>query len=160
MFTYHESDCISLEAFPIKWRWLEENHTPLPEADLQTIHPLSEAKAREAYAYSSNFQGENYRTRYQEIDEYHVEGRNHEPYYKNAREWLLSHLGNDSGIIFISWIEPWAMAVELRTFLTYWESFLYPVEDVVIWPAHEQWALLFDYKQRFYFARRKDGGAR
>lgn len=156
MFTFSDSDIVSLDAFPISWRWRSEKHNRLPDADLAKIHPFTPDKASAAYKYSDNFQGKNYRDKFQEIDEYPVEVRGENPAGENVRDWLINLLGKTPLPIFISWSKNWAVATDSDTLIRFWDDFLYPVEDVVIWPVDESWVLLWDYKQRFYFARRKE----
>lgn len=156
MFTFTDSDIVSLDAFPISWRWRSEKHHRLSDEDLAKIQPFTPDKASAAYKYSENFQGKNYRENFREVDEYPVEVRGDNPDGENVRDWLTNLLGTPSLPILISWEEHWAVTTDSETFIRFWDDFLYPVEDVVIWPQDESWVLLWDYKQRFYFARRKE----
>ncbi len=156
MFNYTDADLVSLDAFPISWRWRSEKHNRLSDRDLAKIQPFTPAKANAAYKYSENFQGKNYREKFQEIDDYPVEVRGDNPQGENVHDWLTKLLGNIPESIFISWDKDWAVATDVLTFTRFWDDFLYPVEDVVIWPQDESWVLLWDYKQRFYFARQKE----
>ncbi len=156
MFTFSDSDIVSLDNFSLSWRWRSEKHNRLSDADLAKIHPFTPDKAGAAYKYSENFQGKNYREKFEEIDEYPVEVRGDNPEGENVRDWLIGLLGKKPLPIFISWSKNWAVATDSDTFIRFWDDFLYPVEDVVIWPVDESWVLLWDYKQRFYFARQKE----
>ena len=148
MFSIEPHDSVPLDTFAIRWRWTEAQHTALPPAHLHRIQPLTEAKAQAAYAYAKAFQGSGYRTRFREVAEFAVGDRED----AGVARWLRDTLPDGPALLFISWTERFAAAVAVDTFIAYWSSFCYPVEDVVIWPQHEGWVLLFDYKQRFYFA--------
>lgn len=154
MFEISENDCVSLEDFAYGWRWTDTDRIKITADHLARIKPLTPDKAEEAWTYSNAFQGEAYRTRFHEMDEYHIDGSG-DLVRADAVQWLRARLPSDDVQIFISWTEQQAVATVLDTFIRYWDAFCFPVEDVVIWPSHERWVLLFDYKQRFYYAEEK-----
>lgn len=156
MFNTSETDYLALETYRFGWRWTDIRRIVIPEDDLIRIKPLSIEKAKEAWEYANRLQGSSYRTRFKEVDTFEVDGRGTENSDAEVAHWLQKYLSSGSDTIYVSWTEQQAMTTDVRTFVLYWETFCFPVEDVVIWPQHEQWVLLFDYKQRFYFAIARD----
>ncbi|WP_456426645.1 hypothetical protein [Rhodocaloribacter sp.] len=147
MFDVSEKDYAPLEDYRYGWRWTDPNRLSLAPDDLRRIRPLTPEKAREAWTYSEAFQGKAYQTRFREIDAFHVDARN-----EAVRAWLHATLPPEPERLFLSWTEDMAVETDRDTLVRHWDTFCYPVEDVVIWPHSERWVLLFDYKQRFYFA--------
>jgi len=152
MFEVTEKDYSPIEAYPFGWRWTEKNRIDIPPHALSRIKPFTEEKARAAWDYAEGFQGKMYWTRFQEIDGYDINGRGSPDLDDEIRQWLANTLPATPERVFISWTEQMAVETDRETFINYWDTFCYPVEDVVIWPQSERWVLLFDYKQRFYFA--------
>lgn len=154
MFHYDDTDFCKMAEFALKWRWTSAKHNKLPLDELAKIQPFTEDTANILWQYSKRMQGKNYQEKYQEVDEFHVPGRNDAKAVDVTRIWLQEKIGGTTQPLLISWIESWAALTTIEIFIKYWDDFCYPVEDNVIWPQDESWALLFDYKQRFYFAER------
>ena len=152
MFDVRKTDYSPIEDYTFGWRWTDQNRVDVPLAELSRIKPLTQEKAREAWDYSAAFQGKAYRTRFREIDEFHINGRGEPDRDDVVQDWLEKRLPPEGERVFISWTERMAVETDRETFIKHWDTFCYPVEDVVIWPQTEHWVLLFDYKQRFYFA--------
>lgn len=159
MFEAKQGDYVPLGGHAFGWRWTEKDRVDIAPDALRRIKPLTPQKAEEAMAYSEAFQGEAYRMRFREIDQYDVDGRWEPALDDKVRSWLHGALPREQERIFVSWTERMAVETDRDTFVQHWDTFCYPVEDVVIWPQSERWVLLFDYKQRFYFAVADEQGA-
>ena len=144
-----------MDGYPFAWRWTGEKHADIAEKMLSRIRPLNDSRARDVWDHALRLQGENYQERFEETDELDVDRRGAGEPDDIVSTWLKSVLPDTSGPVFISWTERMAVQTELGVFIRHWDTFCYPVEDVVIWPQNESWVLLFDYKQRFYFAAAK-----
>ena len=152
MFDPNDSDTVSLEGYPFAWRWTGENHANISEEMLARIQPLNDKSAGEAWQHAMGIQGMSYQEQFTETHELEVDRRGADEPEHDVGEWLKARLPDHSDPIFVSWTERMAAKTDRETFIQHWNTFCYPVEDVVIWPQNEQWVLLFDYKQRFYFA--------
>lgn len=156
MFVTKASDFASLESIPYAWRWTNRSPVEIPESDLRHIRPFTDLKALEAWEYAKRFQGKRYWDEYEEVGEFNVDGRVNSRDDTLVFDWLSKTLPSvESTTIFISWTEAMSVQTQRSIFVEYWDAFCFPVEDVVIWPQDESWVLLFDYKQRFYFAGRR-----
>ena len=155
MFTVRKSEYLSVDDYQFGWRWTSKDHANISVEDLNRIRPLSAREADGAWEYSKTLQGKNYAVRFVEQDEFEVDGRATPELDDATREWLTGVLPPGNETVFISWGKNMAVETDLAIFLQYWDTFCYPVEDVVIWSRDEKWVLLFDYKQRFYFATKK-----
>ena len=134
MFAVITNDFIALENAPFGWRWTSEKHSAVPLGDRSEIKPLSEPKALEAWEYAKSLQGTSYRMRFKEIAELEVENPAESLPEGFIREWLSGHLSETQGPVYLSWSERMAVQTDSKTLVKYWNTFCYPVEDVVIWP--------------------------
>ena len=47
-----------------------------------------------------------------------------------------------------------AICVSWGVFCQYWDDFCYPAsDDVTIWPLSEEWFLIYDHSEKFFFVR-------
>lgn len=152
MFKVSDTDYVPVGDYIFGWRWIDKDRVEISDERLARIRPLTKERAEAAWDYSKSFQGIAYSERFLEIDEYHVDGRGDPGRDGAVRDWLTKCLDQEAERVFISWTKQQAVETDLSTFIKFWNTFCYPVEDVVIWPASESWVLLFDYKQRFYHA--------
>ena len=150
MFAVDPKDYIPLADYTFAWRWRDADRVDIPVAALRRIRPLSTPKAGQAWEYVKRFQGDAYWSRSREVGEFAVDGQS-----AGARSWLAGHLPGQTAKIYISWTQRMALETDSALFIEYWDTFCFPVEDVVIWPPSENWVLLFDYKERFYYAVEK-----
>jgi len=153
MFEVDDKDYVQLRECPFGCRWTDSVRAPISDDELSQIRPLSFQKSQAAWDYAEAFQGENYWERFQEIDQFTADGRGDEGHDNVIRAWLTKCLSSEPIPLFVSWTEQQAVETNALVFIKYWDTFCYPVEDLVIWPKHERWVLLFDYKQNFYFAQ-------
>ena len=146
MLHFKRTDFVAMDGYPFAWRWKREN----VDSSLSGIKPLTESKAAELYEYSKRFQGRDYHDLFDEqaFLDLEVSGLGN----KEVADWLEKTFPESNDQLIISWTQRQAVLTDLQTFVVNWFSFCMPVEDVVIWPENEQWVMLFDYKQRFYFA--------
>jgi hypothetical protein len=50
------------------------------------------------------------------------------------------------------WDERLAICVSWGVFCQYWDDFCYPAsDDVAIWPLSEEWFLIIDHSEKFFF---------
>jgi len=151
-FVIEEVDYLNMRDTPYGWRWLDTKRVDIPKDELNGIRPLTPEKAKAAYSYSERFQGTAYQQYFEELDTFVVDSRGDQERRETVSRWLEMRLPADQSDLLISWTEKMAVVTDRDLFIKYWDSFCYPVEDVVIWPLSEGWVLLFDYKQRFFYA--------
>jgi len=47
-----------------------------------------------------------------------------------------------------------AICVSWGVFCEYWDDFCYPAsDDVAIWPLSQEWFLIYDHSEKFFFVR-------
>lgn len=151
MFQIAEKDYLPLTDYIFGWRWMDAKRIVIPKEDLNLIKPMAYEKAKMAYAYSNGLQGKTYFEKYDEKAFYEIDSR-YDTDKAAINSWLAAQLPKGNEKLFVSWSEQQAVETDQNIFIKYWDTFCYPVEDSVIWPENEKWILLFDYKQRFYFA--------
>ncbi len=158
IFELTKADFAPMAQFPLAWRWTDPGRiTPMEvSADaIAEIAPLTPEAATRAHAHAAYLLRPPKRTAFTEVADFDVGriGRQSLAAEAEVRTWLTQHLGDETGRLVISWSAAWAATTTVANFIALWPTFCYPVEDIVIWPTHERWLLLFDYKQRFYLER-------
>ncbi len=148
-------DLQPMEGFPWAWRWTDPSRANVEADALEHIRPLTPAAASRVLERSSVLQGKEYPARFEEIADLDVglHGRFDEHRDGITREWLARYVPESDDPVVVSYDERHAMLTTGAIFVRHWDTFCFPVEDVVIFPLSEEWTLAFDYKQRFYFAR-------
>lgn len=145
MIEIEESDYDSLSGFPLKWRWTDSQWNLLPDEALQQIHPLSKSKTIEIYQYSSKF-------RRQIGPDETAKFKDSAGDITGVLHWLQDCSLGWSGQVVVSWDNFCAVYVSWEIFCQYWDDFCYPSsDDAVIWPLTEEWFLIFDHKEKFFF---------
>ena len=153
MLKFEGKDYRPLPDFPLSWRWTDSRWNQLPDAALETIKPLAEAKAKELWRVSGYYCPSGYPSgdifeRGEWIDAtLDVEGA-----FDRVRAWLISHLPDRNQESIISWDKNHAAVTICAVFCDYWDDFCHPAsDDVTIFPASFAWILFYQHYQRFYF---------
>lgn len=148
---------IPLEEFTYTWRWTNPmgKWSLLPPDDLAQIKPFRKEQARllwkQAIVILSPRKWALSPERFPAIQTFD-DNRTDSP--EEARQWLLSLDIPEQTPIVIAWHGPNAVLTHWGVFCRHWNCFLYPSDNVVIWPAtEEQWALFYFHEEKFEFGK-------
>jgi hypothetical protein len=148
-----------LEEFQYKWRWTDPKYNLLPGHALEMIFPLAKRSSEKLFEYSLKYsRGWEYRPSedlFSDIVSIEAGVLSEDADIEGIRTWLANRLPKDLPEIFISWQPDMAVKTNTGIFVKYWDDFCYPGDDVAIFPASEDWVLLYWHEERFYFAQRK-----
>jgi hypothetical protein len=155
MIEIAEADFVSLDSFPLKWRWTDSRWSELPPEALSTIRPLAEAKAHEIFRVSSGYYKD------EGLDEsvfggvVQTRAESGGDSFPGVQRWLSAQVPDKSREVILSWNPGRAAVVAWETFCRYWDDFCYPgADDVAIFPQDEEWALLYHHEEYFFFGMR------
>lgn len=127
---------MTIQEFPLAWRWTQPSHAVLPDDVLANIRPLSQAEAADIHARSSQ----------QTRVSHHCRADN------NARSWLRTVQPDLSAAVFVSWSEELAVETTWEIFTEYWDDFCYPSsDDVTVLPVNGSWHLTYHHYEEFDF---------
>ena len=152
MLEIEENDFLSLDLFPLKWRWTDSRWNKLPDDALKTIQPLTEAKARELCQYSLQFCNQSglLESSFEHIERIDASGETPE-----IQQWLLAHSPDSNQTVIISWDSKLAALVEWKVFCEFWDDLCYPSsDDVTVFPFSEEWMLFYSHSEYFVFGER------
>jgi hypothetical protein len=129
---------MTIQEFPLAWRWTQRSHSVLPAEVLAGIRPLS---ASEAAGVSTAAPAESAtvvsRSASDSVD---------------VRHWLRSVQPDSQARVYISWNRDWAVETSWHIFTEYWDDFCYPSsDDVTVVPTGGTWQLVYHHYEQFEF---------
>lgn len=151
-FEILDIDIISLEKFPLKWRWTDERYRKFSETVLSRINPLTTEKASELYDFQSRFSPfENFQ--YEKVtDENYIRTNFFDS--PAITGWLKNKIGEEENFIFLCWNRNWAVRTTARVFCDYWEDFCYPAsDDIVITAEKVNWIIVYHHEEYLFFEK-------
>ena len=130
---------MTIQDFPLAWRWTQSSHSVLPPDVLARIRPLSSAEAAQVHA-SSYFPHSGAADSCSAEDE------------TSVRNWLRRVQPDLGARVFIGWSEDLAVETSWDIFTEYWSDFCYPSsDDVTIVPVAGSWRLIYHHYEQFEF---------
>jgi hypothetical protein len=130
---------MTIQEFPLAWRWTQSEHAVLPPDVLERIRPLSSAESAQVHE-SSNF------PRSSAADSRSTEDAT------GVRTWLRRVQPDLQARVFVSWSENLAVETNWDIFIEYWDDFCYPSsDDVTIVPIAGGWRLIYHHYEQFEF---------
>jgi len=142
---------MTVEEFPLAWRWTE-SEPGVPAHMLASIVPLAASEAVQLNERLLAF-CQHGRSLSRSLFPVVISQRTDIP-AGDVRAWLLQRQPRDIPV-FVSWKVDLAVRTTWQVFTDYWESFCYPSsDDVVIWPASDEWVLAFYHYEQFEFGRK------
>lgn len=129
---------MSIESFPLAWRWTSEAHAVLPPAILQGLRPVMPeiAKVLSSKAPKTLAPG----------------AMTHEATDIDATQQWLRNLPVNSSEVTLVWNDETALTVPWSTFVSYWSDFCYPSsDDAAIFLEGHQGMLLWHHYEVFEF---------
>src|SRR5262245_11742279 len=122
---FEDSDFVSIDDFPLKWRWTDERYALLGPVELAAIHPLHADRARAAWekfgALPKHISGA------AEIFEGISVER--DDYAAIVRAWLTGRIPQNSGDLLLFWNPDTGALVDAGLFVRRWDDFWYPSSD-------------------------------
>ena len=129
---------MTIEEFPLAWRWTQPSHSVLPPEVLAGIRPLSPSEAARVCAAAP------------------VEGASvlrhpaSEP--EDVRGWLRSIQSDSQASVYVSWSKDLAVETSWDIFAEHWNDFCYPSsDDVTVTPVAGTWQLVYHHDEHFDF---------
>lgn len=147
----------SMDQFPLKWRWTDPRWNELPAEDLARIRPLAAFKAEElcergiAFYHAFKLRRELFTS----IAEFEYETAIDPS--TTGRPWLQARSVPEGCSVLVYLGQELAVLTDWPTFVKYWDDFCYPMENVMVWPATEDWAFHHGRNGRWIFGTRADG---
>ncbi len=132
---------MTIEEFPLAWRWTQPSHSVLPAEVLADIRPLSAPEAASirmvAPAGSASV------VSHSASDSAEV------------CRWLRAVQPDSQVRVYVSWSKDWAVEMSWNIFTEYWDDFCYPSsDDVTVVPVSGAWHLLYHHYEQFDYIRR------
>jgi len=129
---------MSIENFPLAWRWTSEAYTVLPPEILQGLHPVAAEIAMELLAKAPNTLGPDALT--------------HENSDRDTTRKWLRELPVTASEVTLVWNQETALNLPWSTFVSYWSDFCYPSsDDVAIFIGTHCDLLLWHHYEVFEF---------
>ncbi|MFT4538852.1 MAG: hypothetical protein ACI841_000454 [Planctomycetota bacterium] len=144
-----------LAGFNYAWRWLEENHYPLPQAELDRIRPLDDATAKRAWDYAMKWHAKDVFDARPSAESFGTIDTLEQPHEHDAVNWLTQRLAGFGRLpIIVSWQPGSGVLTDAELFTERWESFCYPAsDDVDIWPLDASWVVTYWHEEQLWFGR-------
>lgn len=142
---------ISLEKFPLRWRWTEKEYCLLPENELAQIAPLAPQPAKDAWEASLRFALESSDFS-PNIDLFIGIERVAATDHGAVKRWLSERVFSCE--IIVSWQPDLAVLTNTDLFIKYWSEFCYPSsDDVSVWPLDKTWVLHYWHEEVFWYGK-------
>lgn len=143
---------MKLTDFPLAWRWTDKEHTVLPDHVLSQISPQAPERAQSLHRLSLQFLGPDSLNTQQFTIEQLSLGTQEPQFITN---WLLEKHQQQETQVFLSWAQDLAVVTNWGILAKYWQDFYYPSsDDLVVWPEHSGWAVLFHHAEFIQFGKR------
>lgn len=151
-FEISGSDLISLEKFPLNWRWTDERWKKLSGSILSQINPLTPEKSSALYDFQNQFSP---------FENFQYEKVNDENYIRTdffdssaVTNWLENKIGDEENFIFLCWNKDWAIRTTAKVFCDYWDDFCYPAsDDIVVTAEKTDWIIVYHHEEYLFFRK-------
>jgi hypothetical protein len=140
---------MNIREFPLAWRWTDPRHAQFSEDLLSKLAPVEPREAERLYEQSRrSLEGDNLSsslfpriTRHDAAIESDM-----------RRDWLRTCWRAVDDQVVVSWSTELALRTTWEIFTAHWDNFCYPaLDDVLVWPESETWALLYTHDEQFQF---------
>jgi len=132
---------MTIQEFPLAWRWTQPSHAVLPPEVLHRIRPLTRSEAEKVCQVPVS--GSASAVCHSASDSVDV------------RSWLRSVQPDLQASIYLSWDTDLGVETTWDIFSEFWDDFCYPSsDDVTIAPVTGDWCLLYHHYEQFDFLRR------
>ncbi len=130
---------MTIQEFPLAWRWTNPSHSVLPPEVLAGIRPLSASEAAGISTVSPEIASVVSTAASDSVD---------------VRRWLRIVQPDSRVHVYVSWNRDLAVETSWRIFTEYWDDFCYPSsDDISIVPVGGTWQLIYHHYEQFDFVR-------
>ncbi|MBS1635711.1 MAG: hypothetical protein JST26_07285 [Bacteroidetes bacterium] len=148
---------ISMDQFPLKWRFTEEKYDKLPSQHLEQLKPLNKDAARFLWDYIANTKLHSNipfkKDLFQTIDKAKIRDDN----AQEIRKWLYRRGFAFDKPVYLCWQPDTGMIVPWKLLIKYFDSFYYGgSDDLTVIDQSLTWALLFYHENEIYFGTNED----
>src|SRR6266446_8807909 len=121
---------MTIQEFPLAWRWTQPSHAMLPTEVLALIRPLSPSEAARVRISAS-------------VERASVAScSTHDS--AAVQGWLRRVQPDPQASVYVSWSEDLAIETSWDIFTEYWDDFCYPCSDeVTVAPVAGNWQLVY-----------------
>ncbi len=131
---------MSIQEFPLAWRWTQASHAVLPTEVLAQIHPLSASEASQLRSRCSRE-----RASVASCSTADSAG---------VSEWLRRVQPDLRARVYVAWSDELAVETSWEIFTEHWDDFCYPSsDDVTVAPVVGTWQLVYHHYEQFDFSR-------
>jgi hypothetical protein len=132
---------MTIQDFPLAWRWTQASHSVLPAEVLADIRPLSAPEAAGVQTVAP-------------VGSASVVSHS-APDSGDVRRWLRRVQPDLHMLIYVSWSKDLAVETSWDIFTEYWDDFCYPSsDDVTVVPVSGTWQLVYHHHEQFDFIAR------
>ncbi len=130
---------MTIQEFPLAWRWTQPSHAVLPPEVLASIAPVSRSEAARLQPCRP-FEGVSVFCS--------TDGS------ADVQGWLRQMQPDDQALVYVSWNEDLAVKTRWGIFTDYWDDFCYPSsDDVTVVPLAGGWQLNYHHYEQFEYAK-------
>lgn len=155
-------ETVAFDQFPLKWRFTNPAHPPLPSSHLALIKPLSPSAADELWAFLRQAGilldfpfTDGYFRKVKSIDVSAAVGKEGE---RRIRDWLYNCTVPFRRRIYLSYDNRCAVKTSWKMLVTYWSAFYYPSsDDIMVTDETLAWALFFDHEGQIHLGTNTEG---
>jgi hypothetical protein len=137
------SDFVSMDVFPLGWRFSSDRVGDLSSELQARIHPLSAELAAHLGKIAKGLcrEGATFGVTFRSDDPPHA-----------VRAQLLALPPDPMTDIVVSWDAKTALVTDWQSFVDHWDDFCYPSsDDITIWPLDRSWTLCYRHFEIFQF---------
>lgn len=142
---------ISIDDFPLKWRWTEEQYRLLSKDELSQITPLAPQSAKYVWETSmifasgkSDFSPSN--KLFTDIASIDATDES------TVKKWLADKIPKCE--VIVSWQPDIAVLTNTELFIQYWDDFCYGAsDDVSVWPKDKSWVIHYWHEEVFWYGK-------
>ena len=137
---------MSIENFPLAWRWTQSSHKVLPPDVLALLTPLGRNQTDLLYRRGEKAVADIAATSpLQHIAE--------QP--EVTREWLQALPIDNNSLIHLIWSRDTGISLPWNVFVEYWDDFCYPSsDDVFVFPELGDAVLAWNHEEIFQYVER------
>jgi len=134
---------VTIEEFPLAWRWVDSRYALLPQDVLARMLPCPPEQASRVFDRAASLE----RVAVPDAARISADGAP-----DKVIAWLRSHESRVNEDVFVSWSPDTALQTSWGTFTERWDDFCYPSsDDVTVTPRDESWILLYHHWHEFEF---------
>ena len=144
---------ISLDEFPLKWRWTSKEYCQLTDTELDQIACIAPVDAMLLWNEAINFDSED--SDFSPCDRKFSDIVSTDTTDNvTVSAWLSRHVPKCT--VFVSWQPEIAVVTNSKLFKERWSEFCYPSsDDVSVWPEDRSWVLHYWHEEIFWYGKRK-----